>query len=218
MENEDKPLKLPPGEKVKTHEYVDLLDVLSELKEDKFTGYLRVHLPDHGLNIGGDGSILFIVGDIIAASYETDGKVYTRTNAFHTMFVIPTSRTSTNAEQYAYDETEIWLAIERNKFQLFEYEPPVKVEVQQPQPDRIKTIKTPMKEEKIPGIVSITEEVPEFTQDPESVAESDDSFFAVVFKKKEKPLTRDELLNKYKLRDMSEKDAESMIARALEKD
>ncbi len=218
METEDQHLKLPVGEKVKTHEYVDLLDVLTELKENKFTGYLEVRLPDHGLHNGGEGAILFIIGDIIAASYETGGKVYSRTNAFHTMFEIPTSRTSANAEQYAYDETDIWLAIERNKFQLFEYEPPEKIEVEKPQPDRIKTVKPAVKEEKIKPVISIADASPKKPPTSTGDDESEDSFFVVAYKKKEKKLTREQLLSKYKLHDVSEKDADSLIDRVLGKD
>ncbi len=187
----DKPLKLPMGEKLKKLEYVNVFELEGVLKSEGFTGYGLIENWNYGLQAGGKGKILFISGDIIAASYDSEGNVYSRTDALERMFNHPQS----NVNLYSYDETDIWLAVEMNTYQLFEYEPPEKEEI---------------------VVSEQAEEVPQEQKVPQEAAqESGDSMFVVTFKKEEKKLSREELMSKYRLKEMTDDDADSLINNAL---
>jgi hypothetical protein len=191
----EQPVKLPQGEKLKRLTNIDLMELDMQLKNKKFTGYLILDIPDHALKPGGEGKLLFIDGDIIAASFEVKDQVLVRHAAIEEMFgfhyVI--------ADIVSYDETDIWLAIEMNRSNLFHYEPPEIKEVVKPT-----TV--------------------EFKQQPtkkvgEAAQEAEESWFRIVtFKKKEKRLTREELLDKYKLKETTDAEAEVLIKGATNKE
>ncbi len=187
----NKTLILPQGEKVATHNIVNLITLENALKKESFTGYLKVELMDR-FEKNGVGEILFISGDIIAASYEIDSRVLFKSEALEEMFNIP----YTNVEVFSYDDTDIWLAIERNKSQLFEYKPP---EIKKVASEATSESKTSAKE------------VGAQPSDGQ-----DESTFSVIFDKNDKNLTRDDLLSKYRIRELSEEDADSLISSVMD--
>ncbi len=178
--NEATPLKLPAGVHMKSLANVNLLKHVPAFKNEKLTGYLAVN-KINGYQQQEVGKILMVSGDIIAASCEIGAKSLSRTKALEEMFNLPL----TIVEVYSYDETDIWLAIETNKSQIFEYAPP-----------RIKV-----------------NEKSDANQ-PENAEQS--SGFSVIFGEVEKPLSRGDLLSKYRIKELTDEDADVLIQRIMD--
>lgn len=178
--DEATPLKLPAGVRIKNLENINLMKHAPVLKNEEFTGYLIVSKKD-GFEPQEIGKILMIAGDIIAASCEIGSKYFSRSKALEEMF----NMSLIGIEVYGYDETDIWLAIETNKSQIFEYTAPQ---------------------------IKVNEKPDEHQSD--NIEEG--SGFSVIFGEEEKPLSRGDLLSKYRIKELTEEDADVLIQRIME--